>query len=83
MDYTVTIHRTVQCIVLCDMQHDMVTSSTSHMQMPTFGLILQHHVRDLKQFEGKGHLPVGSHSFQQARQQGSARHLVVTKSCDA
>lgn len=47
---------------------------------PTFGLVLQHHVRYLKEFEGKGHLPVGSNGFQQAGQQCGARHLVVTNS---
>lgn len=60
----------------------MTSSITSHMQAPTFGLILQHHVRYLKQFEGKGHLPVGCYGFQQAWQQCGARHLVVTKSGD-
>lgn len=53
------------------------------MQTPTFGLILQHHVRYLKQFEGKGHLPVGRNGFQQAWQQGGARHLVEIKSGEA
>lgn len=48
----------------------------------TFGFILQHHVRYLKEFEGKRHLSVGSNGFQQARQQSGARHLVVTESGD-
>lgn len=34
----------------------------------TFGLILQHHVGYLKEFERKRHLPVGSNSLQQAGQ---------------
>lgn len=52
------------------------------METLTFGFILQHHVRYLKEFEGKRHLSVGSNGFQQARQQSGARHLVVTESGD-
>lgn len=50
----------------------------SQTQSPTFGLVLQHHVGYLKQLEGKRHLPVGCYGFQQAGQQGGARHLVET-----
>jgi len=57
------------------------TSRATYVQgaePPTFGLVLQHHVGDLEQFEGEGHLPVGSDGLQQAGQQGGARHLAVT-----
>lgn len=37
-------------------------------QTVTFGLILQHHVRYLKELERERHLPVGSNGFQQAGQ---------------
>ena len=48
----------------------------------TFSFILKHHVRYLKEFKRKRHLPVCSNGFQQAGQKSGARHLAVTESSD-
>lgn len=47
-------------------KYKIIVCCMKFVQTPTFSLILQDHVRYLKQFEGKGHLPVGSYGFQQA-----------------
>lgn len=58
-----------------------IINDSEELSLLTCIRIFYYNVRNLKEFERQGHLPVGSNCFQQPRKEGCTCHLQAKQRC--